>query len=150
MLKEPLNCFVAHRALAGVNDTLQEEVGFLQLIPKERIDFGELKRWEIVLGKCLGTHYVQSRKQPATSGGLLVCDTLGIDFNGEMCIHARQIVLIECQFADIIVANSIAECFIRSCSLVTLLDLFKHTRANAPFSILCLQRKQCSTENNYR
>jgi hypothetical protein len=34
--------------------------------------------------------------------------------------------------------------------LITLLDLSKHFGADTPFSLLCLHREQCGTQNNYR
>ena len=83
---------------------MQEEVCLLQLVPEEGIDFGELERLETVFGKGLGTHHIQPRKQPATARRLLVGDTFGFYLDGEVGIHALHILLVECQFTDVIIA----------------------------------------------
>ena len=150
MLEEPFYGLISQGTLGGVDDALQEEVCLLQLVPEEGIDFGELERLETVFGKGLGTHHIQPRKQPATARRLLVGDAFGFYLDGEVGIHALHILLVECQFTDVIIAYGIAERLVGSRALITLLDLSKHFGADTPFSLLCLHREQCGTQNNYR
>ena len=150
MLEEPFYGLISQGTLGGVDDALQEEVCLLQLVPEERIDFGELKRLETVFGKGLGPHHVEPGEQPATAGRLLVGDASGLYLDGEVGIHALHILLVEYQFTDVIIAYGIAESLVGSRALITLLDLPKHFGADAAFSFLCLHRKQCGTQNNYR
>lgn len=74
----------------------------------------------------------------------------GFYLDGEVGIHALHILLVECQFTDVIIAYGIAERLVGSRALITLLDLSKHFGADTPFSLLCLHGEQCGTQNNYR
>ena len=66
--EKPFHHFVVHRFVTGVDDTLQEKVRFLQLVEEKRISLRELKRTQMILVNRFGTHHVQPRKEPATSG----------------------------------------------------------------------------------
>ena len=50
-----------------------------------------------------------ARKQPAAARRLLVGDAFGFYLDGEVGIHALHILLVECQFTDVIIAYGIAE-----------------------------------------
>ena len=66
MFQQPLHCFVVQRLFRSVDDALQEKVGLLQLVPKERIYLRELERPETIACKGFGTHHVQPCEEPAT------------------------------------------------------------------------------------
>ena len=74
MLEQPFHCLVVHRFTSRFNNSLQEQIGFFQLVPEERIYLRELQSWQVIACNGLGTHHVQSRKQPATARRLLVGD----------------------------------------------------------------------------
>ena len=141
MLKKPFHCFVAHRFFTGVDNTLQEKIGFLQLIPEERVNLRKFKRLKIIFGNSLGTHHVQSGEEPATSGRLLICNSFGVYLHGKMSIHSCQILLIQCKFTNVIVSDGITKSLIGSGALIALFNLVQHRFADSPFSVLCLHGK---------
>ena len=67
-----------------------------------------------------------------------------------MGIHALHVLLIERQLADVVVANGIAQRLVGRRPLIALLDLTEHGRSDSALAVLCLHRKQCGAENNYR
>ncbi len=127
LVKEPHRSADAGRAilrldqsgtLGGVDDALQEEVCLLQLVPEEGIDFGELERWKPYSARVLARitfSPVNSQQRPDH----LVGDAFGFYLDGEVGIHALHILLVECQFTDVIIAYGIAECLFGSRALIT-------------------------------
>ena len=75
--------FIIHRLTAGVDNTLQKEISFLQLIEEERISLREFEGTEVMLGDRFGTHHIQTCEKPATAGRFLIGDTFGRHFDGE-------------------------------------------------------------------
>ena len=133
VFEEPLHGLVLHPAAARVDDALQEEVGFLQLVPEEGVYLRELEGAESVPGQGLGAHHVQPREEPAAPGGLLVGDALGVDADGEVRVHLLQVVLVQGEGADAVVAYGVAQSPVGGRALVALADLFQHVGRDAAF-----------------
>ena len=150
MFQQPFHRLVVQRFVGSVDNALQEEVGFLQLVPKEGIYLRELESRETITCKGLGTHYIQPGEQPTTAGRLLVGDAFGIHLDRKMGIHILHILLVERQLADVVVADGIAQRLVGRRTLITLLNLAEHGRAYPALAVLRLRRKQCGAENNYR
>lgn len=98
-------------------------------------------------GDGFGTHHVQTGEEPATAGRFLVGDTFGIHFDRKVRIHTFQVVLVQSQFADVVVADRVADGLVIRSVLVTLLDLLHHVVADAAFHFLRLCGIIESTEN---
>lgn len=147
VVEQPLYHFVVHRFVAGVDNALQEKIRFLQLVEEERIGLRKLERAEIVAGDGLGTHHVQTGEEPAAAGRFLVGDAFGVHFDGEVRIHTFQVFLVESQFADVVVADGVADSLVSRGVLITLFNLLHHVVADAAFCVLSLCRITESTEN---
>ena len=138
--EEPFHHFIIHRLTAGVDNTLQKEISFLQLIEEERISLREFEGTEVMLGDRFGTHHIQTCKKPATTRRFLVGDTFRRHFDRKMRIHAFQIILVESQFTDVVVADGVADSLVGGSVCITLLDLLHHGVADATFQFLRLCR----------
>ena len=143
--EEPFHHFIIHRLTAGVDNTLQKEISFLQLIEEERISLRKFERTEVMLGDRFGTHHIQTCEKPATAGRFLIGDTFGRHFDGEMCVHPFQVILIESQFTNVVATDSVADSLVSRSVCVTLLDLLHHGVADASFHFLRLCRIRKST-----
>ena len=86
IFEEPLHRLVVHGATGVVDDRLQEEVGFLQLIVKRVVALRELELGELALLDHMGAHHVQSREEPAATRRLLVGDAFRGGFVREIGI----------------------------------------------------------------
>ena len=68
ILEQPFHHLVVNRLFPRVDDSLEEKVGLLKLVPEEVIVLREFEFRQVILGDDLCTYYVQSCKQPATAG----------------------------------------------------------------------------------
>ena len=87
MLEEPVHFPVVERQVLRVDDRLEEEVGFLQLVIEEEIVLRKGESVQIVLLDHLGAEHVQSGEEPAAAGGFLVGASLGFYDVGKMKVH---------------------------------------------------------------
>ena len=62
-----------------------------------------------MLGDRFDTHHIQTCKKPATTRRFLVGDTFRRHFDRKMRIHAFQIILVESQFTDVVVADIVSK-----------------------------------------
>ena len=100
--EKPLHLAVIHGQVTGVDDTLQEKVGLLQLVIEEDVVLGELERTEIILFYHLSPEHIHPGEQPASAAGLLVGYTLGRDLIGEIEIIPGLYALTDSKLVDII------------------------------------------------
>ena len=128
MLEEPLYGAAFQGLATGINHALQEEVGLLELIEEEGIDLRKLAGGEVVLGNGLGTHDVETGEEPATTRGLLVGDTTGVDPHAEVGIHGLTILLVDGQGAQIRCTHSVAQGFVGRSGLIGRTNLLHHLR----------------------
>ena len=149
MLHEPLHHLVGERTFASVDDALQEEVGLLQLVPKERVPLGKLARRPPMTGHSLGTQHIESREEPATAGRLLVGDTTRLHAVAEMSVKpATEILLAEGKGAHIIGRNGIHQRTVGRRTLINRSYPVKHLRSYAPLLGRCAERsgqKDCQS-----
>ena len=142
MLKEPLYHLIFHRLLACINDALQEQVRFLQLVIKETIILGKLHFIQAVLRHHLRTKHIQACKQPAAPGLLLVGNAMGNDTVREIRVKVSQTFMILCQNRNTRSCHRIINCLIRSRMFITAFYFFQYIRSNP--SLLCLHCKSHS------
>ena len=126
VLEEPLHHLVVHRLLARVDDALQEEVRFLQLVPEEGVVLGELELTHVVLRDRLGPQDVQPGEEPAAARRLLVGDALALDLVGEVGVVIVQALAVDGQRVDVVVAERVADRPVGGRLLVRLLELLQH------------------------
>ena len=79
----------------------------------------------------------------------MIGDAFGVHLDGEMGVHVLHILLIERQFADVIIANGIAQRLVGRRASITLLNPAEHGGAYPALAVLRLHRQQRGAENNY-
>ena len=74
MFEEPRIELVVDRLLRVVDHGLEEEVRLLQLIIEKVVGLRKLEAAHLEAVDGIGTHYVKSRKEPATAARTLICN----------------------------------------------------------------------------
>ena len=112
--------------LGGIDDALQHEVGFLQLVPEEKVVLREVDGEGVgTLGK-VGAQHIESAEHPAAARGLLVGDALLLGLYAEPGIQLTRIGLILCQIVDGVGCQRIAQGTVGSRRSILLLYLLQH------------------------
>ena len=96
VLEEPFHLFAVHGLLVGVDNGLEEEVGFLELVVEEEVGLRELEvGGEVVLANGFVAQHVHAGEHPAAAGGFLVGDGLALDSVGEVGVEGGGVLVVE-------------------------------------------------------
>ena len=137
ILEQPFHHFVIHRFLTGIDDALQEQVRFFQLVIEEIIILRELHFLQTVFGYHLRTKHIQPRKQPATSRLFLVGNAYRNHLIGKVRVKISQALLVTGQHSQRSARHCVMDCLVGSSMLVGALNLLQHICRDSPLLCLC-------------
>ena len=146
IFEKPLHHAVIHRLCARVDDALQEQVGFFQLVVEKAVVGRETEFAQLETGYHFGAHHVEPCKKPASAGGLLVCNAFRFYFVGEISVECRQVFLIDGEFSRVRARQCVSDGFILRSVLVGLFDLLHHFRRNAAVLLRLYSRECCGKQ----
>ncbi len=143
MAEKPVHCLVVHRAFSEVDDALEEQIGFLKLVEEEIVVLRQLEFRHPFLSHDLGAEHVESGEQPASSGTVLVGDSLTFHPVGEMSVETVFCVRIRGEFVDVVSAQSVADSFFRRRKIHPGFHPFEHLRSytSVLFCVSCRIRE---------
>jgi hypothetical protein len=79
------------RIVEGIEDVLEEPVGFLELVPVQRISLAELEGLQVEFLDCADAHRVEAGEHPAAARALLVGAVALLDLDVEHSGVARHL-----------------------------------------------------------
>ena len=110
VLEEELHSGIFHRQFSIVNNSLEHEIGLLQLVVEEEISMRKLhgKRVVVSLGK-ITTQHIQAGKHPATARTLLVLNALLERFITEIGVQCTLMSMVTGQIIDVVRSKGIRQ-----------------------------------------
>ena len=134
--EQPVDRFVVHRTVGGVDHSLQKQVGLLKLVEEEVVVLRQLGHGQVVLCHHLGAEHIEAREQPAASRRALVGDPFGGDAVRKLAAYRPTGVEIAGKRIDVVGRDGIADGTVGRSVLVGRLDGGHHLRADTAGGLL--------------
>ncbi len=136
-LEEELHPSILDGLSGKVDDTLQHEVGLLQLVVEKQVVLRELHRQGVGMGLGeVGAQHVHAAEHPATARAFLVVDALRGSLHAEVGVHGPHVGAVLHQVVDAVVGDGVEERLVGRPGLLHFLYLREHLRGDASLSSL--------------